>query len=182
MKRPWVDAVGGQAVLEPIAKECGVELTESQYRFLNRFGTIVEASVRGRDIGSNQIAKAERDLKYVCDYVSDEVNKVVDNLESNVKIALQVADVCTTTATGLPVVRLRLPPAPELIIMVTRSYIQEGIGVSYGFIDEHSRTARLKGVAAKFASQLDEACRPVGWQLSVTQVLQVWISAFKRYA
>jgi hypothetical protein len=177
MPSSWVEAVGGDAVVSVAAAECGVELGDAQRALLERFGTLVEAIVLGRAVGSaqsTQVTRAVRELDAVGCAVRDEVNDVVRLLRETNGEAVCSVVVEESLDTGLPVVRVNVVGAPELVVRVGRSYCEKATGVSYGF---RSDGGRLQGAAAAAAGRLDESCREIGWQVSVSRVITSWVTS-----
>lgn len=177
MTKSWVEAVGGEVVVAPLAEECGVELDERQRRFLERFGALVEAAVQGSSFGLSQTSRAVGELRDVRRIVQDEVDDALSAISAPCKELVESAKVVESPETGLPVTTIRLRSVGDLVILVCRSYYNVRAGVSYGFRSDVKGKHPSKSACTGAVNRLDEVCRQKGWQVSVRTVVQTWVQA-----
>jgi hypothetical protein len=177
--KSWVEAVGGQRLIEPLANDLGLALDGRQRLLLNRFGDLVENLIfSGAVSAANASVDAAAQLDDLFQIVRDEVSSAVDSLSEPAKKAVAEVDVFQSDDTGLPVLHLTISQAPKLVAMVSRSYFTLRTGVSYGFKTASSSSAsRLTGASAVAARRLDDKCREVGWQMSVAGVVKAWVDS-----
>jgi hypothetical protein len=178
--KSWVEAVGGQRLVEPLAKDLGLALDDRQRLLLNRFGDLVESVIFSGAVNATYASvDAAAQLDELLQIVRDEASSAIDSLSKPAKEAVAEVDVFQSEDTGLPVLHLTVSQAPKLVVMVSRSYFSLRTGVSYGFKtvsgSSASRPTSASPVVAK--RRLDDKCREVGWQMSVAGVVKTWVDS-----
>jgi hypothetical protein len=178
--KSWVEAVGGQRLVEPLAKDLGLALDDRQRLLLNRFGDLVESVIFSGEVNATYASvDAAAQLDDLLQIVRDEASSAIDSLSKPAKEAVAEVDVFQSEDTGLPVLHLTVSQAPKLVVMVSRSYFSLRTGVSYGFKTVSSSSAfRPTSASAVVAKRrLDDKCREVGWQMSVAGVVKTWVDS-----
>ena len=174
----WVETIG-PVIVGSLAEKCSVTLSQNLITFLNKFGDKVETASKSLRSKTRRSLKAMAELNSVNTYVEEEVERLRTTILGGRLDNQQYFYVESHAETYLPVVHLHLKYLPEIIVHVYRSYGVRKKGISFGFRLRDFCEGRLTGKLAQSANYLREKCRSADWQLSVTEVLQLWIQRAK---
>lgn len=174
----WVETIG-PVIVGSLAEKCSVTLSQNLITFLNKFGDKVETASKSLRSKTRRSLRAMAELNSVNIYVEEEVERLRTTILGGRLDNKQYFYVESHPETYLPVVHLHLKDLPEIIVHVYRSYGVRKKGISFGFRLRDFCEGQLTGKLAQAANYLRQKCRSADWQLSVTEVLQIWIQRAK---
>lgn len=169
----WLEEIGSEKMLS-LAQDHNIVLDERMQRFLEQFANVVEQASHTRRERARKATLALRDLRTVNNVVNQEVQHARYNLLGSSFEAEQRLFVRRHIETCLPVVHFQLKDLPEMVLHVRQSYGTQGVGVSFGFLAHGFCGGRLTGAVARAANYLRVQCRSRSWQMSLTEIMNMW--------
>lgn len=175
----WVEQLEEEVIA--LAEKSKVELTPGIVLLLEKFGELVESKSRSRHSFTSRLRRLNSEIVATGEIVCREVSEFRRLLKTyREQDFWNRALLCTYqhAETYLPVVRFRpIENVPELVIYVDRVYSNSLKGATYGLRAYDYCRGRLTGAVAQAANFLREHCNRRKWQVSVSELLNVWMDA-----
>ncbi|KAI0565091.1 hypothetical protein FGB62_22g358 [Gracilaria domingensis] len=168
----WLEMIYTKEVTS-LAKRYDVSLDEKLIRFLEEYSEVVlHVTSKQKEKKTNQL-QLQHELDDVNKVVQEEVHAMRKSLFPNNEEAERYFFAIQHKETYLPIIHLAIRGLPELLVHVTRTYARRRKGISFGLLSK-SNGGVLRGAMARAANYLRHRCRDRHWDLSVSEVVNIW--------
>ncbi|CAN8076949.1 unnamed protein product [Agarophyton chilense] len=168
----WLEIIHTREV-SSLARRYDISLDGKLVRFLEEYSEIVlHVTNKQKERRSNQ-DRLHQELEDVNKVVQDEVSATRRALFHENAEAERHFFTVRHQETYLPIVHFAIRGLPELLVHVPRTYATRKKGISFGLLSMSNKGV-LSGAIARAANYLRHRCRDMHWDLSVSDVVNLW--------